>query len=112
MSVPKISVEGRAILGRPVRILCQSDSGSLPINYTLLRGYEPVDSVSVQRPSEQAVFTVRVGSTADLRRLMCEARNHPRDAPLSSRLNATLVGQCPAVSGGPLELLLDFQSLF
>uniref|UniRef100_H3DJF7 Platelet endothelial cell adhesion molecule n=1 Tax=Tetraodon nigroviridis TaxID=99883 RepID=H3DJF7_TETNG len=90
-SVPRIWVKGRAILGRPVRILCQSDSGSPPINYTLLRGWEPVDTVSVQLPSQQAEFTVGVSSSAELSRLTCEARNSPRKAPRSPGLDALVV---------------------
>lgn len=101
VSVPRISVLGWAILGRPVQVLCQSDSGSLPINYTLLRGYEPVDAVSVQLSSERAVFSVSVSSAAELSSLMCEARNHPREAPLSRRLEATLVGGCPTLAVPP-----------
>lgn len=100
-SVPRIWVKGRAILGRPVRILCQSDSGSPPINYTLLRGWEPVDTVSVQLPSQQAEFTVGVSSSAELSRLTCEARNNPRKAPRSPGLDALVVGKCPTVPPGP-----------
>lgn len=90
-------MKGRAILGRPVQILCQSDSGSLPISYTLLRSNKPVDTISVQLPSEKAVFTVSVGSAAELSKLTCEARNNPSNAPHSSELEATVVGKCPAV---------------
>lgn len=94
VSVPKISVEGRAIVGRPVKILCQSDSGSLPINYTLLKDNDPEDTVVVRLPSERAVFTVTAGSAAAMSRFMCEARNGHKDPPLSTRLNVTVVGKC------------------
>lgn len=93
VSVPKISVEGRAILGRPVKILCQSDSGSLPINYTLLKNYNPVDSVVIKLPSERAVFTVTIVSTAEMSTFMCEARNGRKDPPRSKRMNVTVVGK-------------------
>lgn len=92
-SVPKISIEGLAILGRPVKILCGSDSGSPPINYTLFKEYKAVDTAVVQLPSERAVFMVTVSSAAEMGKFMCEARNGPHYAPLSSRLNATVVGQ-------------------
>lgn len=92
VSVPKISVEGRAVLGRPVKILCGSDSGSLPINYTLMKGYDQVDTVVVKLPWERAVFTVTTSSAADMGQFMCEARNGPKEPPLSRRLNLTVVG--------------------
>lgn len=90
-------MEGWAILGRPVKIFCHSDSGSPPITYTLLRSSHPVASISTQAPSEKARFTVSVGSAAELSSLMCEARNNLKEAPLSRRLEATLVGKCPTV---------------
>lgn len=90
-------MEGWAILGQPVRIFCQSDSGSPPITYTLLRSSKPVATISKQLPSEQVLFTVSVGSAAELSSLMCEARNKPKEAKLSRRLEATLVGKCPTV---------------
>lgn len=92
VSVPKISVEGMAVLGQPVKILCESDSGSLPINYTLLKGYDLVDTVAVKLPSDRAVFMVTISSAAEMSRFMCEARNGPKNPPLSSRLNVTVVG--------------------
>ncbi|XP_029706097.1 platelet endothelial cell adhesion molecule isoform X5 [Takifugu rubripes] len=91
VSVPKISVEGRAILGRPVKILCESDSGSPPINYTLLKGNIKLDTVEVRLPSERAVFMVTISSPAEMSRFMCEASNGPKDPPLSRRLNTTVV---------------------
>lgn len=92
VSVPKISVEGRAILGRPVKIVCGSDSGSPPINYTLIKGYDPVGSAVAQLPSDRAVFTVTISSAAEMGTFMCEARNGPKNTPLSRRLNVTVVG--------------------
>ncbi|TWW59785.1 Platelet endothelial cell adhesion molecule [Takifugu flavidus] len=91
VSLPKISVEGRAILGRPVKILCESDSGSLPINYTLLKGYDKLDTVEVRLPSERAVFMVTISSPAEMSRFMCKASNGPKDPSFSGRLNTTVV---------------------
>lgn len=93
VSIPKISVVGWAVLGQPVKILCQSDTGSLPINYTLLKNYDPVNSTIVKLPSQQALFTVNITRTDEINRYMCEAKNSPKEAPLSKRLNATVIGK-------------------
>ncbi|XP_056265766.1 platelet endothelial cell adhesion molecule isoform X3 [Pseudoliparis swirei] len=91
VSTPKISMVGRAVLGRPFQILCRSDVGSLPVNYTLLTGYDPLSTVTVERPPRQALFTATVHKPEDIGKFMCEAQNRQREAPLSKRLNATVI---------------------
>lgn len=97
VSVPKITVVGSAVLGKPIKILCQSDAGSLPINYTLLKGYGTVDTATVRLPSQKAVFTVNITRADELKGYMCEAKNRRKDkdeGQLSSRLNASVIGKC------------------
>ncbi|XP_075888861.1 platelet endothelial cell adhesion molecule-like [Nelusetta ayraudi] len=84
VSIPEISVVGPAILGQPVKILCRSHTGSLPINYTLVKGYTPVRATTVRLASEEAVFTVE--STSDLGSYKCEAKNSLKNPQLSERL--------------------------
>ncbi|XP_058496612.1 platelet endothelial cell adhesion molecule-like isoform X2 [Solea solea] len=91
VSTPKISVVGRAILGKPVKIRCHSDFGSFPINYTLLRGYDILRTNTVKLPTQEAVFTVTINNPEEIRKYMCEAQNNPKTGLLSSRLNATLI---------------------
>ncbi|XP_061844390.1 platelet endothelial cell adhesion molecule isoform X3 [Nerophis lumbriciformis] len=94
VSTPRISVVGRAVLGRPFKVLCQSDAGSLPINYTLFKEYEELSKASVKRPFEQALFTVTIDRPEDINKFMCEAKNSPlssSEIPLSKRLDATVV---------------------
>ncbi|XP_077427421.1 platelet endothelial cell adhesion molecule isoform X3 [Vanacampus margaritifer] len=91
VSTPRISVVGRAVLGRPFKVLCQSDIGSLPINYTLLKEYEQLSMASVKIPFEQAVFTVTIQQPGEISKFMCEAKNSQKEAPLSKRLEATVV---------------------
>ncbi|XP_077380279.1 platelet endothelial cell adhesion molecule isoform X1 [Festucalex cinctus] len=91
VSTPRISVVGRAVLGRPFKVLCQSDIGSLPINYTLLKEYEQLSMASVKMPFEQAVFTVTIHQPGEINKFMCEAKNSQKEAPLSKRLEATVV---------------------
>ncbi|XP_033985177.1 platelet endothelial cell adhesion molecule isoform X3 [Trematomus bernacchii] len=91
VSTPKISVVGRAVIGQSFKILCQSDIGSLPINYTLLLGYDQLNTTTVKEPFQQALFTVTVRTSDEISKYMCEARNSQKEAPLSKRLNATVI---------------------
>ncbi|XP_031140443.1 platelet endothelial cell adhesion molecule isoform X3 [Sander lucioperca] len=91
VSIPKISVVGKAVLGQPLKILCQSDSGSLPINYTLLREYDELSTTIVKQPFQQAFFTVTITKPDEITKYMCEAKNNHKEAPLSKRLNATVI---------------------
>lgn len=84
---------GRAILGQPVKILCLSDNGSLPINYTLLKNDDVVDTTTVKLPSQQALFTVTITRTDEISMYKCKAKNGPKDGLLSKTLNATAIGK-------------------
>ncbi|KAF3851894.1 hypothetical protein F7725_005249 [Dissostichus mawsoni] len=66
VSTPKISVVGRAVIGQSFKILCQSDIGSLPINYTLLWGYDQLNTTTVKEPFQQALFTVTVRKSDEI----------------------------------------------
>lgn len=95
VSIPKISVvQGRAVLGEPFEILCHSDIGSYPINYTLLWDYEPLNTTTVWLPKEQARFKVTIRRPEEINKFMCEAKNNLKitQDPLSKRLNATVIG--------------------
>ncbi|XP_008315964.1 platelet endothelial cell adhesion molecule isoform X3 [Cynoglossus semilaevis] len=94
VSIPKISVvQGRAVLGEPFEILCHSDIGSYPINYTLLWDYEPLNTTTVWLPKEQARFKVTIRRPEEINKFMCEAKNNLKitQDPLSKRLNATVI---------------------
>ncbi|XP_068176843.1 platelet endothelial cell adhesion molecule isoform X4 [Antennarius striatus] len=91
VSTPKISAVGLVVIGRPFQILCQSDTGSLPINYTLMEDYEPLRSVSVERSSDQAVFTVTISRSEQIKRYMCEAKNSRKEGELSKRLSVAVI---------------------
>ncbi|CAJ1053095.1 platelet endothelial cell adhesion molecule isoform X2 [Xyrichtys novacula] len=91
VSIPRIRVEGRAVLGRPFIIRCQSDIGSLPINYTLWKGYDVVDSFIVKSPSDKADFSVTIFNPGEISQFMCQATNKPEGSLLGKRLNATVI---------------------
>ncbi|XP_054635165.1 platelet endothelial cell adhesion molecule isoform X3 [Dunckerocampus dactyliophorus] len=91
VSAPRIAVVGRAVLGRPFKVLCRSDIGSLPINYTLFKEYDQLSTASVKLPFEQALFTVTIDQPDEINKFMCEAKNSRKEAPLSKRLDAAVV---------------------
>ncbi|XP_062244082.1 platelet endothelial cell adhesion molecule isoform X2 [Platichthys flesus] len=91
VSIPKISVVGKAVLGQPFNILCQSDTGSFPINYTLLWGYDKLSTTTVKLPREEALFTVTISRPEEINKYMCEATNKHGEAPLSKRLLAAVI---------------------
>ncbi|KAM3864681.1 platelet endothelial cell adhesion molecule [Diretmus argenteus] len=91
VSQPNISVVGRVILGRPFQIRCQSERGSLPINYTLLKKYDALNMTTIKPPSRLALFTVTIQQPAEIKEYMCEAQNnHHKEGLLSKRLNANV----------------------
>ncbi|XP_063739335.1 platelet endothelial cell adhesion molecule isoform X3 [Eleginops maclovinus] len=91
VSTPKISVVDRAVIGKPLKILCQSDNGSLPISYTLLSGHDQLNTTIVKELFQRAIFTVNISKPDEISKYMCEARNSRKEAPRSKRLNATVI---------------------
>ncbi|XP_062293867.1 platelet endothelial cell adhesion molecule isoform X4 [Scomber scombrus] len=89
VSAPKITVLSKVILGRPFEILCNSSTGTLPINYTLLHDYMPMDMITVKQPYEEARFTVTITRTDDISKYICQANNGRKE--LSRRLDATVI---------------------
>uniref|UniRef100_A0A3P8T565 Ig-like domain-containing protein n=1 Tax=Amphiprion percula TaxID=161767 RepID=A0A3P8T565_AMPPE len=90
VSAPKISVYDKAILGKPIQILCESDTGSLPINYTLWKGYHTEGTTRVQMPFQKALFTVSTSKPEELNKYMCEANNGREEGLLGARLTANV----------------------
>ncbi|KAG7252302.1 hypothetical protein CRUP_018087 [Coryphaenoides rupestris] len=77
----------------PFEIQCVSEDGSLPINYTLWRNYEPMNvSATISRQGRQARFSVTVQQPQEVGQFMCEADNSQRkEGVLSKRLNASVI---------------------
>ena len=93
VSVPNISVVDKVVLEEPFKILCKSDNGSLPINYTLLKDKSQLSTISVKLPIQQALFTVSVTHTDEISKYTCEAKNSHKEVKLSKSLNATVIGK-------------------
>ncbi|XP_022595685.1 platelet endothelial cell adhesion molecule-like isoform X2 [Seriola dumerili] len=91
VSIPKISVYGKAILGQPIQIHCHSETGSLPINYTLIKGSKKLNTTTVKMPTQKAVFTVTIVKPEELKNFLCEAGNNHEKGKLSGTLNAVAI---------------------
>lgn len=80
VSKPVLSVVGGTlVLGKPFQLLCHSDSGTLPIMYTLFSPNRVVESMEVSHPGQQAIFnTSAVNKRSDVDTFLCHARNSPQ----------------------------------
>ena len=78
-------VGGRLVVGRPFALRCHSDSGSLPITYTLHGPRRPAQTREVRWVGEEAVFnTSAVQQSADLLTFLCRAQNNELSAARTS----------------------------
>lgn len=77
VSKPVLSVVGGTlVLGKPFRLLCHSNSGTLPITYTLHGPNRQAELLVVSRPEQQAVFKCQaIVKGSDLTRFLCHANN-------------------------------------
>ncbi|XP_070838112.1 platelet endothelial cell adhesion molecule [Chaetodon trifascialis] len=89
VSKPVLSVVGGTlVLGKRFQLLCHSDSGTLPILYTLYGPNRLLDTRTVRKPWEEAVFnSSAIYRSSDLNNFLCHARNSQH------RTNVTESGQ-------------------
>ncbi|XP_071750457.2 platelet endothelial cell adhesion molecule isoform X1 [Centroberyx gerrardi] len=86
VSQPVLSVVGGTlVLGKPFLLRCHSESGSLPITYTLHGPNRQPDLRVVSRPGDQALFnTSAIQRSSDIRNFLCHARNNEFNPPMTS----------------------------
>uniref|UniRef100_A0A3B1KDX9 Platelet and endothelial cell adhesion molecule 1a n=1 Tax=Astyanax mexicanus TaxID=7994 RepID=A0A3B1KDX9_ASTMX len=65
VSPPVIRAVGQVIVGKPFQLLCESELGTLPISYTLLRYQRPFYTLTVSGPQRSAVFNISYINHAD-----------------------------------------------
>lgn len=84
VSKPVLSVVGgRLVLGKPFQLRCHSDSGTLPITYTLYGPGGQIDHRIVSRPGKQAVFnTSAIFKMSDLDKFLCHVKNKQNTPPM------------------------------
>ncbi|XP_064180399.1 platelet endothelial cell adhesion molecule isoform X4 [Anguilla rostrata] len=87
VSKPSIFIPGKVIVGKPFRIHCHCENGSLPVSYTLLSNKVPQQSVVlVRQPNETASFWVTVRRKEDVRNFTCEAENNGHSSRKESQV--------------------------
>ncbi|XP_060748568.1 platelet endothelial cell adhesion molecule isoform X1 [Tachysurus vachellii] len=58
VSTPIIRTVGKMIIGQPFQLLCESERGTLPITYTLLKFQEQVSHMIMTGPQRSALFNI------------------------------------------------------
>ncbi|KAJ8363598.1 hypothetical protein SKAU_G00124290 [Synaphobranchus kaupii] len=93
VSKPLINVFDKVIVGKPFRVHCHCENGSLPISYTLLNNkvtQQPI--MRVREPNYKAFFTVTIRRKEDIRNFTCEAENNGYSSKKESEaLNVTVI---------------------
>ncbi|XP_068584104.1 platelet endothelial cell adhesion molecule isoform X2 [Cebidichthys violaceus] len=84
VSEPMLSVVGGTlVLGKHFQLLCHSDSGTLPIIYTLNGPDRLAKTSVVSKPGEAAIFnSSAIYKTSDLNNFLCHARNGENRPPM------------------------------
>ncbi|KAF4092679.1 hypothetical protein AMELA_G00023500 [Ameiurus melas] len=58
VSAPVFRTVGKIIIGQPFQLQCESEHGTLPITYTLLKFQKPVAHMTVTGPQRSALFNI------------------------------------------------------
>ncbi|XP_056588053.1 platelet endothelial cell adhesion molecule isoform X3 [Triplophysa dalaica] len=90
VSRPEIRVDGPVIVGKPFRIYCHSENGSLPISYTLKRDHLNLNWTEVSSLHNEASFLATVSTPAEISSYWCEAKN-TGPPKKGERLNASVI---------------------
>lgn len=76
-------VGGTLVLGKPFQLLCHSDSGTLPITYTLYGPGGQNELRIVSKPGTQAVFnSSAIFKISDLDKFLCHVKNKQNAPPM------------------------------
>lgn len=67
---------GTLVLGKPFQLLCHSDSGTLPISYTLYGPKRLLETMVVRKKGERAIFnSSAIYKHPDINSFLCHAKN-------------------------------------
>lgn len=96
-------VGGTLVLGKRFQLLCHSDSGTLPIIYTLNSPDRLAKSSVVSKPGEEAIFnSSAIYKTSDLNNFLCHATNGENRPPMRGTgqqlLRSTIIGVLDDIS--------------
>lgn len=77
-------VGGTLVLGKRFQLLCHSDSGTLPISYTLFGPNSQLKTRVVSNPREQAIFnSSAIYKRSDINNILCHAKNSQQSAVMA-----------------------------
>ncbi|GAA6096359.1 platelet endothelial cell adhesion molecule isoform X1 [Tachysurus ichikawai] len=93
VSTPIIRTVGKMIIGQPFQLLCESERGTLPITYTLLKFQEQVSHVIMTGPQRSALFNISsISHRNESNSFICLAENQgPRYSKYSLSLNTPVI---------------------
>lgn len=82
VSKPVLSVVGGTlVLGKPFKLLCQSNKGTLPVEYTLNGPHKMTQRKVVSKPGEKAIFdSAAIYKQGELNNFICHVKNGRRPA--------------------------------
>ncbi|XP_059406154.1 platelet endothelial cell adhesion molecule isoform X2 [Carassius carassius] len=76
VSAPVVRAVDKVIVGKPFRVSCEAESGTLPINYTLLKTQVPVAHRTVVTAADRAIFNITsISFPEDINSITCQAYN-------------------------------------
>ena len=76
VSTPVIRVVDKVIVGWPFKVLCESENGTLPITYTLLKARVSVAVRRVVEATDKALFSIDyISSPEEIHSFTCQAQN-------------------------------------
>ncbi|KAI5097484.1 platelet endothelial cell adhesion molecule isoform X2 [Silurus meridionalis] len=77
VSVPAIHTVGKIIIGQPFQLQCESEQGTLPITYTLLKSGQQIEYKTVTGPQRSALFNISstISDKNEIRDFTCQAEN-------------------------------------
>ncbi|XP_062875009.1 platelet endothelial cell adhesion molecule isoform X2 [Trichomycterus rosablanca] len=106
VSVPVIRTVGPVIIGQPFQLICESQHGTLPIHYTLLKSHHPVAHTTVTGPLRNALFNISsIRYRNESQSFSCRAQNQ---GPLYNKSSQALSTQEIETVSIP-ELTLDIK---
>ncbi|XP_016297205.1 platelet endothelial cell adhesion molecule-like isoform X4 [Sinocyclocheilus anshuiensis] len=93
VSAPVLRAVNKVIVGKPFRVSCESENGTFPITYTLLKTSVPVANRTVVEAADRAIFNITsISFPEEIYSFRCQASNHvPSFSKTSEPLRAPVI---------------------
>lgn len=94
VSYPVIRAVEKVIVGRPFKVSCEAENGTLPITYTLLKDHVSVDEKRAEA-AHKALFSINsISHPEEIYRFTCQAHNQgPSIKKNSQSLRTDVIGK-------------------